>query len=279
MKKIIYSNMMVNPLNKKHLQKIPSLKAQAITLNLEDAIAKSRKKEALYNIIEFLEQNNNLPLQIVIRVNPLDDGGKEEIKILNQYNFDAIRLSKPLSKKQIKKALKLIKDDKELHISMETKEAFYNLRKWKIDQRFTTAYLGILDLLNSLGLPQSLLSLNNPTIEYILAKFLIDAKSVNIFPVGFMFQDYKDLDTFEKWCKKEKMMGFQSKACLGPAQVEIANKIFGICEEEIIKAKEIIKSFEQNSQKGINGFMHEKYGFIDEPIYKDALLVIKNTLL
>ena len=275
MKKTPSSNMMLNPLKQKHIEKIPHLKAEAITLNLEDAIAPSRKKEALDNIANLLESKPDTKAELIVRINPLEEGGREEIEFLNRFDFDAIRLSKPESKEQIVEALKLIRDDKELHISMETKEAFYNFREWRVDERFTTANLGILDLLNSLNLPQFLLKLNNPTIDYILTKFLVDANSIGLLPVGFMFQEYNDLDTFTKWCEKEKLMGFTSKACMGPAQVEVANKIFGVSEDEIKRAKEIVKSFEKSSQKGENGFMHPKYGFIDEPIYKDALLILK----
>lgn len=269
------SNMMLNPLNKNHLEKIPTSKAHAITLNLEDGVAPSRKKEALSNIADFLSKNlKDLPF-LIVRVNPLNAGGKEEIEFLNSFNFDAVRVAKVKTKEDIKEALRILKDDKELHISLETKEAFSSLKDLKIDERFTTANLGILDLLTSLNLPQSLLTLQNPTIEYILSKFLIDCKIAGLNAVSFMFQDYRDIDTFEKWCEKEKMMGFSSKACMGPAQVEVVNRIFGVDEKELQKAKEIVRLFEENSKKGVSGFMSEKYGFIDEPIYKDALLVLE----
>ena len=44
------SNMMLNPLNLKHLNRMDDHDSDMITLNLEDAIAPSRKKEALQNI-------------------------------------------------------------------------------------------------------------------------------------------------------------------------------------------------------------------------------------
>ena len=268
------SNMMLNPLNKNHLEKIPTSKAHSITLNLEDGVAPSRKKEALTNIADFLSQNlKDLPF-LIVRTNPLSEGGREEIEFLNSFNFDAVRVAKVKSKEDIKEALRILRDDKELHISLETKGAFSKLDKLRVDERFTTANLGILDLLTSLNLPQSLLTLQNPTIEYILSKFLVDCKIAGLNPVSFMFQDYRDIYTFEKWCEKEKMMGFESKACMGPAQVEVANRVFGVDEEEIKKAKEIVSLFEKNLKKGISGFMSEKYGFIDEPIYRDALLVL-----
>ncbi len=269
------SNMMLNPLKEKHLEKIPSLEADLITLNLEDAIAPSRKKEALENIISFLKQNLAVNKKIVVRVNSLEEGGIEEIKALNPFNFLAIRVAKVNKKSQIEQALALLKEDKELHISLETKEAFYNIRDWRVSKRFTTANLGILDLLNSLNLPQSLVQLHNPTIEYILAKFLLDCKSVGLYPFSFMYQDYENLDEFRTWCEKEKLMGFSGKACMGPKQVAIANEVFKKSTQEIQRAKEIKEFFENYAKKGENGVMHEKYGFIDEPIYKDALLILK----
>ena len=264
------SNMMLNPLKLTHLNKLDNLEADMITLNLEDAIAPSRKKEALENIALFLSYTKKANSKIIVRVNPLNDGGEDEIKFLNNFSFDAVRVAKVKTIKDIERSLSLLSSDKELHISLETKEAFNALSTFGIDSRFTTANLGILDLLNSLGLSQSIITLNNPTIDYILSKFLVDAKSANLLPISFMFQEYNDTATFETWCKKEKSMGFTSKACMGPKQVHIANKIFQNNKDELEKAKVIIEEFEKMSAKNINGFMHETYGFIDEPIYKWA---------
>jgi citrate lyase subunit beta/citryl-CoA lyase len=275
-KRYYRSNMMLNPLNLKHLNRIDEHNADMITLNLEDAIAPSRKKEALHNIALFLSHMENANSFIIVRTNPINEGGAEEIKFLNDFGFDAIRVSKIKNQTEIAQALTLLDEDKELHISMETKEAFESLSTLRIDERFTTANIGILDLLTSLGLPQSLVTPGNPTIDYILSKFLVDAKTAGIHPISFMFQEYQDTETFKTWCEREKMMGFETKACMGPKQVEIANKIFGINKYELERALHIKEVFERNSAQGINGFMDEKYGFIDEPIYRDSLLILNN---
>lgn len=274
--RLFRSNMMLNPLNLKHLNRIDQSDADMITLNLEDAIAPSRKKEALYNIALFLSHMKHTNAFIIVRTNPLEIGGAEEITFLNDFGFDAVRVAKIKNQTQIAQALTLLAPDKELHISMETKEAFANLSQLRIDDRFTTANLGILDLLTSLGLPQSLVTQDNPTIDYILSKFLVDAKSAGIHPVSFMYQEYQDTETFKAWCKREKMMGFETKACMGPKQVKIANEVFSINKYEVERALHIKEAFETYSAQGINGFMDEKYGFIDEPIYRDSLLILNN---
>ena len=263
------SNMMLNPLQLKHLNRMDESHADMITLNLEDAIAPSRKKEALHNIALFLSHMEHSNSFIIVRTNPLNEGGAQEIAFLNDFSFDAVRIAKVKSQTEIAQALTLLSEDKELHISLETKEAFENLRQLRIDERLTTANLGILDLLTSLGLPQSIVTLNNPSINYILSKFLIDTKTAGIHPISFMFQEYNNTETFKAWCKHEKLMGFESKACMGPKQVEIANKIFSIDSNSIKRALHIKSVFESQSSQGNNGF-------IDEPIYRDSLLILNN---
>ncbi len=271
------SNMMVNPLNLKHMNRIDEMDADVLTLNLEDAIAPSRKKEALINIGLFLSNMKHSSSAIVVRINPLDEGGREEISFLNDLSFDAVRISKVKKASEIEETARLLSRDKEIHISMETAEAFRDLSRWgDIDERFTTANLGILDLLADLNIPQTILNIGNDTIAHILSSFLVDASIASIHPVSFMFQDYKDTESFRSWCIYEKSLGYRSKACMGPAQTEIANDIFGVDEIELKRAREIKEAFEASSAKGINGFMHEKYGFIDEPIYKDALNILES---
>jgi citrate lyase subunit beta/citryl-CoA lyase len=273
-KKLYKSNMMLNPLKLKHLNRIDNLDADMITLNLEDAIAPSRKKEALYNIALFLSHLKESKSFIIVRTNPLDEGGKEEIDFLNSFSFDAVRVAKIKTREEILEIDKLLNSEKEIHISLETKEAFHNLANFGGIDRFTTANIGILDLLTSLGLPQSLVTHENPTIHYILSKFLVDSKIAGVNPISFMFQEYKDVEGFRKWCELEKKMGFTTKACMGPLQVQIANEVFSIDNDALIRANHIKHVFEESAKNGENGFMDMKYGFIDEPIYRDALLVL-----
>jgi len=268
------SNMMLNPLKLKHLNNIDNVASDMVTLNLEDAIAPSRKKEALHNIALFLSHLEVSNSFIIVRTNPLNEGGREEIAFLNSFSFDAVRVAKVKTRHEILEIDRLLNPEIEIHISLETKEAFADLATFGGIKRFTTANIGILDLLTSLGLPQSLVERDNPSIQYILSKFLVDAKTAGLNPVSFMFQDYKNIESFRAWCEIEKKMGFTTKACMGPLQVEIANEVFAMNSEAIVRAKIIKEAFESSSSQGENGFMHDKYGFIDEPIYRDSLLIL-----
>ena len=254
----------------KHLDKLDTLKTDFATVNLEDAV--SNKEIARELVIKNLinRDNNN----IIVRVNSFDTCGKKDIQAINKIKPYAIRIPKVKSIDDIKLALELIDDDIEVHLTIETKEAFNLLSTFNIDKRVTTVFLGILDLLESMKLPQNLLQIDNPTIDYILSKFLVDSKTAGLHPVSFIYQEYKDLETFTKWCIKEKKMGFVSKGCTSPSQVDIVNTIFAPNQEEIEKAHYIKEQFEIHQKNNCSGFSDKRYGFIDEPIYKDALLTL-----
>ena len=269
------SYLMVAGDKQKHLDKLPTLQCDVAMINLEDGVFdKSFARELLQkNFTHSKMRFNNL--KTVVRVNALDECAQEDINIVNSLKPDAIRIPKIKTKEDVLKACELIDEDIEVHLSIETKEAFKNLKELKINKRVTTVYLGILDMFESLGFPQSLLTLTNPTVEYILSKFLVDSKLAGFYPISFTYQDYKNEDEFRAWCKKVKAMGYTAKATISPSQVNIVNDIFGYNDEQIKKAQYIKKIFEKEKANGCTGFVDETYGFIDEPIYKDALLVLK----
>ncbi len=264
----IRSALMLSGHRLRHLNRLDELAADIVILNLEDGVAPSQKPMALRLIALFLAEAKSIRSQTVVRVNPLDRGGKEEIAYLNGVMPDAIRVPKIKSAADVEEALDLVDEKIKIHLSIETKEAFEALSSLRIDARVEAFYLGVLDLLASMGLPQRIVQLHNPTMHYILAKFLAKTSSLGVLPVSFVYQDYADTDGFENWCLLEKRMGYHAKGCISPVQVEIANHVFTPDEEEMEWARRVVQLFE--SDPGCSGFADDDLGFVDEPIYKSA---------
>ncbi len=268
----IHSALMVSAHKAKHLNKLDELECDAAILNLEDGVAPKFKRVALLAAALFIQHAPPTAPMLVVRINPLEEGGEEEIAFLNAYMPDAIRVPKVRSVEDVAKALGLIEEPIEVHLSIETKEAWRGFGGFGIDERVSTLYLGILDLLADLDIPQSILRLQNPTIDHILAKFLVESKASGLYPVSFVYQNYQDLEEFEEWCRYEKTMGYEAKACITPDQVGVVNRIFSWDRQKALYIKE---RFERMREQGVTGFVDKKYGFIDEPIYKDALNNLK----
>ncbi len=269
------SVLMLSCNNVKHLNKIETLDAECIMLNLEDGVSEEEKPFALVLCAIFLSRLRRCSKKLVVRVNSLDTTGYDEIAYLNQYMPDAVRVPKIRNEQEVENVLALLHDDIELHLSIETKEAWHKLTSLRRCEKVKTFYLGILDLFADMGLSQHLITKENPSILYILPRFLLECKAMGVKPVSFVYQEYKDLDGFREWVELEKSMGYDAKGCISPKQVEIVNDVFARPKEEIERAKEIVRLFEEKRSEGITGFSHPKYGFIDEPIYKGALAILK----
>ena len=258
------SVLMVSGHQVKHLNKMDELPADIIMLNLEDGVPKDKKEIARVMIAIFLSHIETIDKEIVIRINPLNEGGLKEIEFLDKFNFNAFRIPKVKSVEEIDDVF--MKTDKDIHASIETKEAFFNLKELK-HPKLTTFYIGIYDLLNELKISHSVIDLNNPLIHRILSDFSLTSRYLNIIPIGFVYQNYKDLEGFTKWCLLQKNLGMKGVGCITPAQCEIANKIFELDTEF---AKMIVERFEKEGPFTIDGL------YVDDPLYKNYLQILEN---
>ncbi|RUM56776.1 MAG: aldolase [Nautilia sp.] len=246
--------LMVSAHNKKHLSKIEQINA-IIMLNLEDGVPKDKKEEALQNIIKLLKKGTTK--KIVVRTNSIYETGLKEIEILNQFNI-AFRIPKINSVEELEEIFKITSN--EIHLSVETKEMFFNLKEFKYPQ-IKAFYLGILDLFDELNLSHSLINPQNQLVHKILIDFSLNSRYLGITPIGFVYQKYKDLEGFREWSEIQKNYGFSGIGCITPAQIEIANEIFK--NEDLEYAKMIVEKFEKEGPFVIDGV------FVDEPIYKN----------
>lgn len=268
------SVLMLSCSNLDHLMKIDSVEADCIVLNLEDGVSREDKPFGLVLCAIFISHHKHCDKKLVVRVNALNEGGFEEIAYLNQFMPDAIRVPKIREVKEVESVYELLDEKTELHLSIETSDAWNNLSLLKVNKRITTFYLGILDLFADMKLPQSLIRRDNPTALYILSHFLVTCRIIGVRPISFVYQEFNNLDEFKEWLYLEKNMGYDAKGCISPAQVSLVNEVFADEEKEIRRAKIIVKLFELKREEGITGFEDEEFGFIDEPIYKGALTIL-----
>ncbi len=266
-----HAPLMLSAHNIKHLSKIPQLQTDCIILNLEDGVSPELKPFALRLAALALSKLPECDKKIVVRVNALDEGGEEEIAILNAFMPDAVRIPKIRTAADAERALRLVADPVEVHLSVETKEAWPALASLRPDPRITAFYLGLLDLFAEMGLDQALITPENPTLRYLLAQFLTTSRALGVKPVSFVYQDFSDFETFRRWLQLEKEMGYDAKGCISPAQADAAMRIFAADAAALQRAEEIVRAFESARRDGITGFVHDRYGFIDEPVYKGAL--------
>ena len=268
------SVLMLSCNNIKHLSKIETLPSEAIVLNLEDGVATKDKPYALVLSAIFLARHRVCSKKLIVRVNSLDTTGYDEITYLNRFMPDAIRIPKVRSIEEVDSVLALLDEQIELHLTIETKEAWHLMGRLKRDKRIKAYYLGILDLFADMGLSQDRITPENPTVRYMLPHFLTTCKSLDIKAVSFVYQEHKQLERFREWLELESAIGFDAKGCITPTQAEYINEIFCYDPKEVARAREIVREYELYGKES-GGFVHKEYGFVDEPVYKAALRVLE----
>ena len=272
------SALMVSGARARHLNKLDSLEADIAMINLEDGIAPEEKESARSLTAAFLSGVVRRKSLLVVRINPLEEGGREDLEAILPARPDAIRLPKVRHPAELEELLKLVPESIRIHVSIETREAFGAIRDFALEDRVDTFYLGILDLLISLGVPQSILEIENPLILDILTRFFLETRIAGRRPVSFVYQKYRDREVFRKWLELVRSIGYRSTGCIAPGQVKMAHEVFAPTEQELKDASRIVERFQAKAKEGITGFSDDLYGFIDEPIYRDALSVLESAL-
>jgi citrate lyase subunit beta/citryl-CoA lyase len=84
----------------------------------------------------------------------------------------------------------------------------------------------------------------------------------------------KHLDALKRTTQLARDHGFQGKLCIHPEQVEPINEIFTPTEKEIAHAKKIVDAFEAAEASGSASIQVEGY-FVDYPIVEKAKRVLK----
>ncbi|SNR68276.1 HpcH/HpaI aldolase/citrate lyase family protein [Desulfurobacterium atlanticum] len=269
----------------KHLKKIVERDVDIIIFNLEDGVSDKNKPIARKILKIFLSNINPENKQIVVRLNPIDSSFFfDDICEILPAIPHGIRLSKVETPEDVialdkiitafEKKIGIRENTIKIHLSIETGKSIQNLKEiLQSSKRIETAYLGILDLFSDLKLPQSAIK-TSPTAKFLKANFVTTCRSYNVYPVAPAYQNYKDLEGFEKECMEDKIIGFSGKSCISIKQTEIANLIFSPSEEEIEKARKIVELYKKAEEKGEGGITFNGL-FIDQPIYKDALNILK----
>ncbi len=269
----------------KHLKKVFQRDADILIFNVEDGVAPERKPVARLLLRKFLK---NTPFdgskEIVVRINPLDSSyAWEDLLQLLPTIPHAVRLSKVRSPKDVmvldgiisifEKSNGIEEGSIKIHLSIETRQAIDSLSEiLSSSKRVAVAYLGILDLFADLKIPQSLTS--QKLGHHVRELFVLKCKSHNVIPIAPAYQHYENLEGFREEAIAEKEIGFSGKMCISVRQVNVANEVFSPSEEEIETAKRIVETYEKALNKGDGGITVNGL-FVDQPIYRNALNILK----
>ena len=107
----------------------------------------------------------------------------------------------------------------------------------------------------------------------VTASFLVvnAARAAGIVPIGLTgaIVGFSDLDAFRRSAEESRALGLRGAPCVHPSQVPILNEVFSPTANELERARRIVEEYERALAAG-EGAITVDGNFVDVPFYEQA---------
>lgn len=246
------------------LEKSLGLPADALILDLEDAVPPDRKDAARDAVAGWLRDVDFGGRERVVRINPLDTPwGRDDLAGTANDPPDAYlvpKVSVPEEVAEIDRMLDAAGHPPErvrlLILGTETPLGLLRIRELTQSARVDALTWGAEDLAAAIGSRAN----RDPSGEYTeLFRYarlmtLLAATAANVQPLDTVYVDFKNLDGLRRECRTAAAMGFTGKMTIHPTQVEIVNDAFTPTAEEIASSRALLEANEEARAAGRGAF-------------------------
>jgi citrate lyase subunit beta/citryl-CoA lyase len=254
--------------------------ADALSFDLEDAVADSRKDSARNVLAEFLRTlPPNLGKVIIVRVNSLATShGRADLEAVVGPWLDLINQPKcdsPEAVREFVSVLEIVESNRDTKrpgvlVNIETPRALRLAASIATaSPRVAGLQLGLADLMQGLHMQRD----NPSAVEQIQLSVRLAAAEAGVFAYDGAFPNINDADGYRREAEGARRLGFLGKSAIHPRQVPIANEIFSPTVAEVSHARQIVDASRVASEKGIGAYTVNGC-MIDAPIVKSAERVL-----
>jgi len=246
--------------NARALEKAKTLSADALILDLEDAVAPDQKDEARAQVVNAVKAGGYGNREITIRVNGFTTPWyADDIKAAATAGANAVLVPKVSTADDIKKASADLKaagapEGLNLWAMMETPLAMLNAGEIAAigsttSPRLTCFIMGTNDLAKDTR--ARLTPTRLPMLTW-LSTCIAAGRAYGIDIVDGVYNDFKNEDGFMAECAIGVDLGMDGKTLIHPCQIAPCNDTFSPSADEIEFARKIISAFElpENAGKG-----------------------------
>lgn len=237
--------------NPRAVEKARDLPADAVILDLEDAVAPAAKAAARTAACWEIARGGFGAREIIIRANPLTSAwGADDVRAAVQSGAHALLLPKVTCAADIRAiddAMNRAAAPAEmaLWVMIETPLAILNIAEIAAATQNTRAscfVLGLNDLAKDL---RARAAPGRAAFQYALQSAIIAARAHGLSAIDGVYNDISDAAGLESEAAQGRMLGYDGKSVIHPAQIDICNRVFSPSPQEIEQAERIIAAFAQ----------------------------------
>jgi citrate lyase subunit beta/citryl-CoA lyase len=255
--------------------------ADAITLDLEDAVAPREKAAARRLVGAAAAEVSRSGADVVVRINrPLSLALDDIAHSVGPY-VTALALPKVMGPDHVRLLAEAVTENEARHgvtagrtrfiVMIETADAALRVREIaQADPRIAALTLGTEDLATELGV--------EPAAEALAAHhsaLVAAAVAAHVLPLGLVgsIAEFRDLTAFGAIARRSRAFGYRGAACIHPAQVPLLNAAFTPSSEDVERARRIVAAYDAAHAAGL-GAISIDGRMIDIPVADRARALI-----
>lgn len=270
--------------SQKMIRKAVNVPADAIILDLEDAVSPDEKQSARGNITDAISVLRPSGKEIIVRVNAIDTAwGINDLLQLATARPDTVMVPKANQNNIVVADMILgaMESDESNPIGIialvETPTGLLDINSILVaSNRINGVLLGAEDLTREMGIERTE---SGEEITYARSVLTMSAAAHKVSMIDTPFTDIKNLEGLAADTTRAKALGCSGKACIHPSHIECINASFTPDESSIAQAKEVVEAYELACKEGKGACMFNGK-MLDLPVVERAknLLAISESL-
>jgi citrate lyase subunit beta / citryl-CoA lyase len=258
--------------------------ADALSFDLEDAVAEARKPQARTDLRALLRSGDvqDCGKRLIVRVNALASPHFDaDLDAVVQPALHLLNLPKPESVDDVRAAAAALEraerkngvtEPVKLLLNIESPKAFRHAAELAgAHPRVAGLQLGLGDLFEPLGIARR----EQAAIAQAMFGLRVAAAEAGVFAYDSAFADIKDDVGFRAEAQLARSMGFLGKSCIHPSQIALANDVFRPSDEEIAHAVRVVAAARDADRDGKGAYVVDGK-MVDPPFVERARVLVRD---
>ena len=246
-----------------------------IILDLEDAVAPSKKQEARFLVRNALQSVDFYGAERMVRINQLPDG-LTDLDYIVPMDPELILIPKVESPEEIHSVnehIDKLAGNHGIYLMPIVESALGVEQAFEIAgsaENIVAMAIGLEDYTADLGVGRTA---SGDESLYARTRLVNACKAAGIQPIDSVYSDVGNEEGLRETARISKGLGVEGMGCIHPRQIPVIHDVFKPREQEIARAKMIVRAYEKAEKEG-QGVVSLGTKMIDPPVVKRALHTI-----
>ncbi len=258
--------------------KAAALGADSVVMDLEDAVAVSRKAEARLSIVQALQTLDFGRSERLVRLNPVGSGlESDDLTVTLPARPDGYVIPKVEAPEHVRQISDQIGDAERrsgwqpgairLLALVETARGIVNLKEIAGgSDRLDALIFGAEDLVGSLGGTRTT---EGWEVFYARSAVVLHAAAFSLQAIDTIYADFQDVGGLTAETERALHMGYTGKLAIHPRQVGPISEVFTPSDDAITSARRLVEAYQAHQASGTGAFALDGK-MVDAPMIRAA---------